>query len=237
MTVMSPITWDNLYTDHADVYELLVSHEDYQDHLIQAIKNIQPLTGTVAAEFGCGTGRVSGLLAGRVRRLHAFDLTRSMLRMAQNKRNRLGWDHVSFVQADSREMPVRAAWADFAIEGWAFLHIAVNHPANWQFQLGRALDEMRRVVPPGGKLILIETLGTGQTEPNPAAKYREVYDWLEREQGFCPKAIRTDFLFEAMQQVQEVVIPLFGEKMLDVLIPSDAGIIVPECTGLWWRTA
>jgi ubiquinone/menaquinone biosynthesis C-methylase UbiE len=231
---MSPITWDNLYTDHADAYELLVSHEDYQDHLIRAIENIQPLTGTIAAEFGCGTGRVSGLLADRVQRLHAFDLTRSMLRVAHDKKKWLSWDHVSFVQADSRSMPVRGSWADFVIEGWSFLHIAVHHPEDWQFQMERALNEMRRVVRPGGKLILIETLGTGQTEPNPAAKYREVYDWLEREQGFRPEAIRTDYLFESMQQVREVVVPLFGEKMFDVLIPSDAGIIVPECTGLWW---
>jgi len=231
---MSTITWDNLYTDHSDVYELLVSHEDYQDHLIRAIENIQPLTGTIAAEFGCGTGRMSGLLANHVQCLHAFDLTRSMLRVAHEKKYRLNWNHVSFVQADSRMMPVRESWADFAIEGWSFLHIAVQNPGDWQFQFGRALDEMRLVVRPGGKLVLIETLGTGQTEPNPAAKYREVYDWLEWEQGFRPEAIRTDYLFESMAQVQEVVVPLFGEKMFDVLIPSDAGIILPECTGLWW---
>jgi ubiquinone/menaquinone biosynthesis C-methylase UbiE len=234
MPGMSPITWENLYTDHADSYELLVSHEDYQGFLLRAIEKLQPLTGSIAAEFGCGTGRVSGLLADRVQRLHAFDLTRSMLRVAQQKKIQPGWEHLTFVQADSRAMPVCAAWAYFAIEGWAFLHIAVNHPESWRSQLGRALDEMKRVVRPGGKLILIETLGTGQTEPNPAAKYREVYDWLEKERGFQPVAIRTDYLFETMDQIREVVIPLFGEKMLDVLIPSDAGIVVPECTGLWW---
>jgi ubiquinone/menaquinone biosynthesis C-methylase UbiE len=228
------MNWDNLYTDHADEYELLVSHEDYQGYLLQSIENIQPLTGTVAAEFGCGTGRVSGLLADRVQRLHAFDLTRSMLQVAREKKNRLAWNHVSLVQADSRAVPVRESWADFAIEGWSFLHIAMQNPGDWQFQFGRAIAEMMRVVRLGGKLILIETLGTGQTEPNPEAKYREVYDWLEREQGFRSEAIRTDYLFESIAQIREVVVPLFGEKMFDVLIPSDAGIIVPECTGLWW---
>jgi ubiquinone/menaquinone biosynthesis C-methylase UbiE len=234
MLGMSPITWENLYTEHADAYELLVSHEDHEHHLVPAVEKLQPLKGAIAAEFGCGTGRVSGLLANRVQRLHAFDLTRSMLRVAQEKRIRPGWEHVTLVQADSRSMPVCTAWADFAIEGWSFLHIAVQNPSDWQFQLGCAVDEMKRVVRPGGKLILIETLGTGQTEPNPAARYREVYDWLEKERGFQPVAIRTDYLFETMDQIRNVVIPLFGEKMLDVLIPSDAGIIVPECTGLWW---
>ena len=67
---MSELNWDTLYTDHADAYEILVSHEDYQGNLPRPIQAIQPLAGQVAAEFGCGTGRVSSLLAGSVRRLH-----------------------------------------------------------------------------------------------------------------------------------------------------------------------
>jgi predicted TPR repeat methyltransferase len=67
---MSELTWDTLYTDHADAYEVLVLHEDYLGNLPRAIQSIQPLAGQVAAEFGCGTGRVSSLLAGSVRRLH-----------------------------------------------------------------------------------------------------------------------------------------------------------------------
>jgi ubiquinone/menaquinone biosynthesis C-methylase UbiE len=232
---MSPLTWENLYTDHSDSYELLVSHEDCQGNLVRAIEKIQPLTGTIAAEFGCGTGRVTGLLADRVRILHAFDLTRPMLQVALDKRGRMGWENVSLVQTDSRAMPACSGWADFAIEGWAFLHIAVRYWNDWKLQLGCALEEMRRVVRPGGRMILIETLGTGKMEPDPAVTYRQVYDWLEKEQGFQAQAIRTDYRFETMIQVQALVVPLFGEGMLKVLLPSASGIILPECTGLWWR--
>jgi ubiquinone/menaquinone biosynthesis C-methylase UbiE len=234
---MISLTWDNLYTEHADLYELLVSHEDYQNNLIAVLSRLQPLAGTVAAEFGCGTGRVTGLLRPHVKRIHAFDFTRSMLWVAQQKQRCLGWDNVTLALADSREMPVRSAWADFAVEGWAFLHIAVWHPDDWQVQLGRALGEMRRAVRPGGRMILIETLGTGETEPNVPANFREVYDWLETERGFQAEAIRTDYRFETMDQVREVVVPLFGEKMLAALVHTEAGIVVPECTGLWWQEA
>jgi ubiquinone/menaquinone biosynthesis C-methylase UbiE len=234
---MTSLTWDNLYTEHADAYELLVSHEDYQGNLVAAIERIQPLAGTVAAEFGCGTGRVTGLIRPRLQRVHAFDLTTSMLRVAQGKQRRLGWSNVSLAVADSRDFPTRSGWADFAVEGWAFLQIAVWHADDWQTQLGRALDEMRRAVRPGGKMILIETLGTGERVPNVPPNFREVYDWLERERGFTPEAIRTDYRFETLDQVREVVLPLFGEKMLATLIQTEAGIVVPECTGLWWREA
>jgi ubiquinone/menaquinone biosynthesis C-methylase UbiE len=232
---MSPLTWDNLYSHHPDEYETLVSHEDYQGSLLPAVSRIQPLSGTIAAEFGCGTGRVTSLLAKAVQRLHAFDLSAPMLRTAQGRLRREGSEHASLAQADSRKMPVRDGWADFAIEGWAFLQIAVWHWGDWQAELGRALDEMQRIVRPGGKSILIETLGTGETTPKPAPNFRKVYDWLETEHGFHPEWTRTDYRFESMEPIRDVVVPLFGEGMLEPLVSTAKGFVLPECTGLWWR--
>ena len=101
---MSELTWDTLYIDHADAYEVLVSHEDYQGNLLRAIQAVQPLAGKNSAEFGCGTG----LLAGSVRKLHAFDFTASMLRLAWARLHLRNWTHVSLTLADSRRMPVRS---------------------------------------------------------------------------------------------------------------------------------
>ena len=232
---MSELTWDTLYTDHAGAYEVLVSHEDFQGNLLRAIQSVQPLAGKVSVEFGCGTGRLTGLLAGSVQRLHAFDFTASMLRLAQHKQSLHGWNNVSLALADSRRMPVCSGWADFAIEGWAFLQIAVWHPGDWQYQLGRALEEMHRIVRPGGKLILIETLGTGETAPKVTPFFRTVYDFLETQAGFTPLDLRTDYRFETMEQIRQVVLPLFGQEMLGRLVETATGWLLPECTGLWWR--
>jgi ubiquinone/menaquinone biosynthesis C-methylase UbiE len=232
---MSELSWDSLYTDHADAYEVLVAHEDFQENLLRAIQTIQPLDGAVAAEFGCGTGRVSGLLAGRVRRLHAFDFTASMLRVAQGKQHQKGWEDTTLVLADSRRMPVASGSADFAIEGWAFLQIAVWNPDDWQTQLCQALQEMHRLVRPAGKMILIETLGTGELTPLVGPFFRQVYDFLEAEHGFAPQAIRTDYRFESLEQIHNVVLPLFGQAMLERLIKTGSGWVLPECTGLWQR--
>ena len=232
---MSELNWDTLYSDHTYEYEILVSHEDYQEELLAAIQRIQSLAGRVAAEFGAGTGRLTNLLAGHIRKLATCDITDAMLRMAQAKRRKYGWKNVSLVLADSRRMPFRPGWADFAIEGWAFLQIAVWHPQDWQVQLGRALDEMQRLVHPGGRMILIETLGTGESTPKVAPFFRAVYDFLEAQRGFTPVAIRTNYCFETMEQIQQVVLPLFGPEMLERLIETRAGWVLPECTGLWWR--
>jgi len=232
---MSGLNWDTLYTGHASAYEILVSHEDYQGNLLPAIQAIQPLAGKISVEFGCGTGRLGRLLAGSVRRLHAFDFTYSMLQLAQKKQGLYGWKNVTLALADSRRMPLCSGWADFAIEGWSFLQIAVWHPEDWQDQLGLALAEMHRLVRPGAKMILIETLGTGETTPKVPPFYRKVYDFLETQAGFAPLELRTDYRFDTMQQVRQVVLPLFGQEMLARLVRTQAGWILPECTGLWWR--
>jgi len=134
-------------------------------------------------------------------------------------------------------MPVRSGWADFAIEGWAFLQIAVWRPQDWQVQLGRALDEMQRVVHPGGKMLLIKTLGTGEATPKAVPFHREVYDFLEAQRGFAPLDLRTDYCFETLEQIRQVLVPLFGQAMLDWLIKTEAGWVLPECTGIWCREA
>ena len=232
---MSELNWDTLYSEHADSYETLVSHEDYQNNLISAIQSLQPLRGSRVAEFGAGTGRITGLLAERVARLHAFDFNQAMLKVAQGRQQREGWTNVSLALADSRQMPAASGWADFGIEGWAFLQIAVWHKLDWQIQLRRALSEMERAVQPGGKMILIETLGTGESLPRVEPFFRSVYDFLEAEGGFRTLELRTDYCFESMQQIQTVVVPLFGQAMLERLIKTDAGWVLPECTGIWWR--
>ncbi len=232
---MSDLTWDSLYWDHAEAYEVLVSHEDYQGNLVRVIQSIQPLAGSVGVEFGCGTGRISGLLAGDVQKLLACDFSEAMLRVAQANKQRLRWKNVHQVIGDSRRMPVRSGWADFAIEGWAFLQIAVWHTQDWQVQLNRALEEMQRLVRPGGKLILIETLGTGESAPRVTDFFREVYDFLEGQQHFTPLDLRTDYRFETMEQIQEVVLPLFGQEMLGRLVKQETGWVLPECSGVWWR--
>jgi ubiquinone/menaquinone biosynthesis C-methylase UbiE len=158
-----------------------------------------------------------------------------MLRQAQQNQRLLGWQNVSLALADSRRMPVRSGWADFAIEGWAFLQIAAWHPDDWQNQLGRTLNEMHRIVRPGGKLILIETLGTGESTPKVIPFFRSVYDFLEAQAGFVPRHIRTDYRFETLEEVRQVVLPLFGQEMLERLVQTKAGWVLPECTGVWFR--
>lgn len=227
--------WQDLYSNHPDRYDRLVQAEDYQGQLIAALPEIHPMGNSELAELGAGTGRLTLQLLPHVRRVYAFDLTSPMLQLAHRKLTQSGSLNWSLATANSRAVPLPARSVDITVEGWSFVQIMTWNLEKWQQEVGRAIQEMLRIVRPGGALILIETLGTGETQPNPPALFKSAYEYFEREWQFAFKWIRTDYRFATQEQVRQVVVPIFGESMAERTIQSEAGIILPECTGVWWR--
>jgi ubiquinone/menaquinone biosynthesis C-methylase UbiE len=227
--------WQDIYTNHAETYDELVRGEDYQGNLLPAISGLCPLAGTTVVEFGAGTGRLTRLLAPVVRSIHAFDLTLPMLRVAKPGLQRTGCDQWTLTNADSRAMPLPSACADVAIEGWSFLQIRGWNQDGWHDALDSALSEMQRVLKPGGTAILIETLGTGKTEPHIQQDwFGETFTYFEKEWGFNRTWIRTDIRHESAQRAYELTSFFFGEEAAATMVPPGSNI-VPECTGLWWK--
>lgn len=223
-----------LYHDRPHEYERLVQHEDYQGNLLAALNRIYPLAGATVVEFGAGTGRLTRQVAPLAKWLWAFDLTPPMLKESQHHlpSNQTNW---RLGLADNRVMPLPPAVADVAVEGWSFLQLMVWQGDAWQRAGGQAISELLRVVRPGGMAIMIETLGTGAVEPVRAERFRPMYEYMEKDWGFTCTWIRTDFRFAARADIHQLIVPFFGKAILDTLIESPQGIIVPECTGLWRR--
>jgi hypothetical protein len=90
-------------------------------------------------------------------------------------------------------------------------------------------------VKPGGTAILIETLGTGQRTPHPpGSRLPLFFSWLQEERGFAMKWIRTDYLFENLAKARELVEFFFGQ-MVEHDVRATGQVVVPECTGIWWK--
>lgn len=60
--------WRDLYSNHADRYDCLVQSEDYQGHLLAALRELQPMENSTIVEVGAGTGRMVALCLGRATR-------------------------------------------------------------------------------------------------------------------------------------------------------------------------
>lgn len=222
-----------IYTAHAERYDELVRAEDVDGRLLPTISSITPLRGRRVIEVGAGTGRVTRLLLQAGAHVMATEPAQAMLDVA---RERLGvHEHLTFVRADASALPAPDGWADLGIAGWVFGHLRHWLPDDWRTRIGAALDEMARVVKPGGTLVIIETLGTGRTTPAaPNADLAEYYAWLEGERGFVRREIRTDYRFASVEEAARVLGFFFGEEKAR-LVRAQEWSTVPECTGVWSR--
>ncbi|MCP4427844.1 MAG: class I SAM-dependent methyltransferase [Chloroflexi bacterium] len=235
-----------IYATQATEYARLVAREDWQGNLLSALAEIlpalnapkRPLTNLNVVELGAGTGRITRLLAPRARQITALDISPHMLGAAQDNLDLAGLGKparsVHLAAADNRHLPIAAQTADLALAGWSLGHFVGWHPQDWREQIGQALAEMKRVLRPGGTLILIETLGTGRETPQPphnelAAYYR----WLEDELGFSTTWIRTDYRFASVDEADILTRFFFGDELAD-RIRRQQITLLPECTGLWW---
>jgi ubiquinone/menaquinone biosynthesis C-methylase UbiE len=164
--------------------------------------------------------------------LLAFDVHLAMLRQHQLERRRVGGQWC-VARADALSLPVRSVSADLAVAAWVFGHFVGWYPGDWQARIDRALDEMRRVLKPDGKLVIVETLTTGAYSPAPPTReLAEYYDWLGARHGFECDCIRTDYQFSDASEAKARLGFFFGEALSDK-VTQHGWRRVPEWTGVW----
>ena len=223
----------SIYKSEAERYQALVEREDYENHLLPAIRTIYPIEGKTIIELGAGTGRVSCLMAPYAQTLLAADISYHMLALGKHrlaKTNKKNW-HLSL--ESHRALPFANQSADLVIAGWSFCYAALDAGEAWQSALENALDEVQRVLRPSGRLILIESLGTGFTAPRAPEVLVEYLNYLDAH-GFDSTWIRTDYCFADREEAEGLTTFFFGDDPLPMW-DSPQGVIVPECTGLWWK--
>lgn len=227
--------FQNIYAHDAERYERLIAREDQRGNLFQTLMDIHPFDGKTVVEFGAGTGRLTRIMSVLVDYIHAFDNAPAMLREGYRVLSETGMENWSFSQADNRQMPVASHSADIVIEGWSFAHVMGWYPESWQQETDAMLSEMQRIAKADSTLILIETMGTGNRKPAPPNEdLAKLYQYWENEHSFQYQWIRTDYQFESVAEADELIRFFFGDEMADTLV-ADKNIIVPECTGVWWK--
>jgi len=230
-----PDHFEVIYSSKAEQYDRMVSYEDYEGNLLAALQNIRPVSGIDVVEFGAGTGRVTKLLAPLVKSIRAFDESAHMIEKGRLNLQSMPHTNWTLAQAPNHNLPIDDGIADLAIEGWSFGQATGWFPDDWQLHVNRFVEEMYRVLKPGGTAVVIETLGTGQETPSPPnERLAAMYDFLKSQHGFEETWIRTDYKFESVKQADELTRFFFGDELADRIVREKL-TIVPECTGIWWK--
>jgi len=222
-----------VYASHADRYELLVSREDYEQNIPRKLNQLINFNSKDVIELGSGTGRLAHMLAPMARSVLALDASPKMLEVAAAKLGEAGLRNWGVAAADHRALPIPDRAADIVISGWSIVYLVVWNESAWESELAKGLDEMRRILRPGGSIVILETLGTGHESPHPPDNLVEYFSYLEQH-GFEHTWIRTDYRFESLEEAEDIAGFFYGEAMLDEIVNSDA-VTLPECTGIWWK--
>jgi ubiquinone/menaquinone biosynthesis C-methylase UbiE len=222
----------SVYAGDAARYEALIAREDHLHNIEPALESIVAVDGLDVIDLGAGTGRLAAMLAPRAGSLRAFDLSQHMLTVTRDKLARLGRPRTLAAAADHRRLPAAAASADLLVSGWSVSYLAVWNPARWRAELDAWLAEARRVLRPGGSIVLFESLGTGNADPVQLEHLKIFYPWLDGA-GFKSKWIRTDYRFESLDEAAELSGFFFGEALAR-RVRDERLVILPECTGVYW---
>jgi ArsR family transcriptional regulator len=141
------------------------------------------------ADLGAGDGSFSLLLAPRATHVFAIDSSEKMIEVGRQQAQRAGIANIEFRQGDMEELPLDAASVDLVFFSQS-LHHAL-HPA-------RALEEARRILTPGGRLVILDLVKHRFEEA------RELYadQWL----GFGEAELEAMLLHVGFESVEVAVV-------------------------------
>lgn len=195
------------YTIGASIYEQFSQAEDYPGFIEE--KLIDLASSKTLLDVGCGSGKYSCLLQPYANRVFALDKSLEQLLEAKNKCSSLP---VEFVAASATSLPFKTGSFEAVLSSWVVG--TIDTPPRRLM----ALNELKRVCAPGGKIILIENALESEFEilrgrGFPDTRTKEYNDWLLGEgfKVFCE--IDTYFSFASADEAQFVFNEIWGPRL------------------------
>jgi ubiquinone/menaquinone biosynthesis C-methylase UbiE len=113
-------------------------------------RSVAALDQPKVLDLGCGAGHASFATAPFAQEVVAFDLTAGMLEVTAAAAKERGFSNISTTQGSVKELPFHSQQFDFVVSRYSAHH--------WN-DVPRALQEVRRVLKPGGQVCVIDTTG------------------------------------------------------------------------------
>lgn len=139
--------WNQAYVNYDDCYAHGLKSEGEKREWLRLLDRLIPEKPCEILDVGAGTGFVSLLLAEQGQHCKGLDLSENMLSLARKKAVQAGYQNVTFAIGDAEETGEESGRYDVVIN--RHLVWTLPHPE-------QAIREWKRVLRPGGKLIILE---------------------------------------------------------------------------------
>src|SRR5690625_681734 len=136
---------------HYDSMNSIISFRQHKSWRKDVMKQMNVKKGTKALDVCCGTGDWAISLAeevGPTGKVVGLDFSKNMLSIAEEKKKQLRLDHLDLVYGNAMDLPFADDSFDYVTIGFGLRNVP-NYMT--------VLQELCRVVTPGGKVVCLET--------------------------------------------------------------------------------
>ncbi|RAL21858.1 MerR family transcriptional regulator [Thermoflavimicrobium daqui] len=164
------------------VQESFHVHKDYDKVLDKVLEWIRPQNHEIGLEIGIGTGNLAGRFLGRGIQIKGIDQSKEMLKQCKQK-----YPEIETRIGNFLAIPFTDHCFDFIVTSYALHHLTPE-------QKILALEEMQRVLKPGGRLCIADLMFIDEQE---RASYLE--QWKQRGRKDIIKQIEDEFYADRSQ--------------------------------------
>lgn len=149
MLIAADKNWD-AHVVHAEEIARGEGFSALRDRIVELA---EPRRGEVAVDIGAGTGLLALELAARGIEVWAIDISSSMCEYLRTKAASAGIDEIHVSVASAVSLPLVDGIADLVVSNYCFHHLDDAGKR-------RALEEARRVLKPGGRIVFGDMMFT-----------------------------------------------------------------------------
>lgn len=153
-TVEDPYDWDS----RVEAWEEVSATDAFRALRDRILEEAAPRSDERALDLGAGTGLLTRALAPRVASVAALDISEAMLERLDAKAAADGIPNIEVVAGDMRSLPFADEEFDLVVSNYAFHHLDDEAKE-------LALAETRRVLRPGGRLVVVDMMFSLSLQP------------------------------------------------------------------------
>jgi SAM-dependent methyltransferase len=199
-----PYRWD----ERVEAWEEVAASRTFLAIRDRILELAEPRPDDLVVDLGAGTGLLALALAPRVQQLVAVDISERMLDRLDDVAATDGIDNVEPLVADLRRLPLEDESATLVVSNYAFHHL--DDPGK-----ELALAEARRILRPGGRLVICDMMFSLSLEPRDRRLvWEKVWALLKRGPGGLLRILRNGVRV-ALGRWERPATPASWQEMLE----------------------